>query len=289
MTKSKHSQTPSQRDCPSPPAPSRRDFLTSFANYIRIDISSASADPNAPHELLQFLQAAIISVLNETVRITSKTPIQRNTTAVFWPSLFVFSSSEAEQSASVRQHRGCFLVGLKFETEEEQNVTVFETFKTSFEQSVQSHRIWVDEPVEPGLHVRFVKQEHLGRLVADEIMWPHPSARALVIGREGFEASTSFHAPTEAQLPTLTPQGKLRPASDVLHRLRWVPDLNAKNYAMVYLDRFTGYHELPISAWKSDISDDEFIPLHRIISFRHLETGEIVWSREFRIDKIFQH
>ncbi|MBE7180944.1 MAG: DUF504 domain-containing protein, partial [Terriglobus roseus] len=70
-------------------------------------------------------------------------------------------------------------------------------------------------------------------------------------------------------------------------RLRWDDDFDASDYSVVYLDRFVGYLETPVSRWRSDTSDEEFVPLHRITGFRRVSTGEVVWSREGRVDKIF--
>jgi uncharacterized protein (UPF0248 family) len=272
-------------------SPSSLDFLDSFEHCIRIDISAPSTDPNRPYELLQLLRLKVICALNETAVKSSAQPFSVNLTVAFWPCLFVFSAGEAEQSASVRQHRGCFTIGL--DIGEREAKIVFTMFKTLFNKYVRSHRIFVDEPVEPKLEVRLVRKAELGRLVIDNAIWPQPNAKALIIRNQAytFEVSTDYYAPTEEHLANSTtkcsPHPKLRPATDVLHRLRWDADFKAEEYAVIYMDRFTGYQEIAVASWKSDTSDDEFVPLHRIVSFRSLKTGEIIWSRELRIDQIF--
>lgn len=38
--------------------------------------------------------------------------------------------------------------------------------------------------------------------------------------------------------------------------------------------------------WKDEVTDEEFIPQHRVLYFKKAG-GEIVWDRKRRIDKIF--
>ncbi|KAF2095693.1 hypothetical protein NA57DRAFT_79405 [Rhizodiscina lignyota] len=280
----------------SSPPPSQINFLSAFPKYIRIDISCASTLPPAPHELLHFLRATAMCAAQKVVcflaRLGDDPQFLYNSSAILWPGLFVFSEAEAKQSASVGQHRGCFLIGLESDGEADLRFRG-DLFEDVFEYLVKKHRVWKDEPVEPKLEIRIVKPAELGRLVVDHAMWPQrESARALIIRADRWEATFRYYAPTEQQIcastketaPQKTP---LRPASDVLNRIKWDPDMPHKEYAVVYLDRFTGYQELPCAKWKPDSTDDEFIPLHRIVAFRDQRTGAIVWSRELRIDKIF--
>lgn len=224
----------------------------------------------------------------------------RPISAVFWPSLFAFSNAEAQLSASVGQHRGCFLIGLDLEVDSEAETNNFrrilqEAISRNFEPQLWQHRIFIDEPVEPKLSIRVVQREHLGQLVLDRHMWPLPiqTLQALVIsGPREFDSSQAYFALADDAVPlSTTPesrsQKKLRPAEDVLGRLRWDDCLDASDYVVVYLDRFTGFQELPLSSWKSETSDDEFIPQHRITAFKKMSTGEVVWHREARIDKVF--
>lgn len=80
---------------------------------------------------------------------------------------------------------------------------------------------------------------------------------------------------------------KLRPASDVLNRLRWDPNLDLADYIIGYEDRFLGVRETTLEKWKTENTDDEFIPQHRILYFRRRSDGLVVWERRTRIDRIF--
>lgn len=79
---------------------------------------------------------------------------------------------------------------------------------------------------------------------------------------------------------------KLRPASEVLNRLRWDPNLDPSEYVVGYEDRFVGAKETGLERWKTEQTDEEFIPQHRILYFKK-KGGEIVWERRTRVDRIF--
>lgn len=97
------------------------------------------------------------------------------------------------------------------------------------------------------------------------------------------------HAPSSTRTPVSS--NKLRPASDVLNRLRWDANLDPGDYIVGYEDRFLGAKETGLEKWKTEQTDEEFIPQHRILYFkRRGEDGavaEVVWERATRVDKIF--
>ena len=81
--------------------------------------------------------------------------------------------------------------------------------------------------------------------------------------------------------------GKLRPAADVLNRLRWDGGMDSSDYLVGYEDRFVGMMEKGLAEWKSEQTDDEFIPQHRIAYFKRRSDGVIVWDRAARVDLVF--
>lgn len=81
--------------------------------------------------------------------------------------------------------------------------------------------------------------------------------------------------------------GALRPAQDVLNRLRWDPGMDSADYAVGYLDRFAGAMERDLDEWKAEQTDEEFIPQHRILWFRRKGDGVVVWDRKTRTDLVF--
>ncbi|KAK4690925.1 hypothetical protein P7C71_g5972, partial [Lecanoromycetidae sp. Uapishka_2] len=86
----------------------------------------------------------------------------------------------------------------------------------------------------------------------------------------------------------------LRPAKDILSRIRHDPALKEADFIVGYNDRHAPeIMEMDVSAWKGggDVTDEEWIPQHRIVYFSRKgegdEKGEKVWDREKRLDRLF--
>lgn len=90
-------------------------------------------------------------------------------------------------------------------------------------------------------------------------------------------AIQATHAASEKSQPFIT-------ASKVVTKLQWHPTLQADDYEVGYLDRFDGLMWMPLEQWHKDLTDDEWIPDHRIRAFRRRKDGRVVWDREKRID-----
>lgn len=93
--------------------------------------------------------------------------------------------------------------------------------------------------------------------------------------------------PKKATLAEALPVPKLRPALDVLNRLRYDPNFDESDHIVGYRDRHDGVQELSASLWKSDTTDEEFIPQHRIKYFKRKSDNVVVWDRFMRLDLIF--
>ncbi|KAF3909976.1 hypothetical protein ABW20_dc0108024 [Dactylellina cionopaga] len=83
------------------------------------------------------------------------------------------------------------------------------------------------------------------------------------------------------------PTPKLRPSIEVFNRIKWDNKYDAASYVIGYEDRFRGVLEIGVDKWKTEMSDEEFVPMHRVVYFRDRKTGEVVWDREKRVDRIF--
>ena len=80
----------------------------------------------------------------------------------------------------------------------------------------------------------------------------------------------------------------LRPAQDVINRIRYDPDFRCSDYVVGYKDRHVGIMEKAVENWSFDgVEEEEFIPLHRIEYFRRISDDRVVWHREKRIDEVF--
>lgn len=73
---------------------------------------------------------------------------------------------------------------------------------------------------------------------------------------------------------------RFRPAHAVLNRLRWDPAFGSGDYSVAYMDRFEGPREIEVRAWKSETTDEEFIPQHHIVRFQRKVDGLVLWDRD---------
>ncbi|KAG4441781.1 hypothetical protein IFR05_002705 [Cadophora sp. M221] len=109
---------------------------------------------------------------------------------------------------------------------------------------------------------------------------------------EAYSASTSAPHPastttTKSNKPTKAPKPTpLRPAHEIIARIKWDPDLDIADYMIGYEDRFIGVKEMELGKWKSESTDEEFIPMHRVVWVR-LKEGDVVWDRRKKIDGFF--
>ncbi len=165
------------------------------------------------------------------------------------------------------------------------------------------------DPITSWIDVALIKQADLGSVKHDDKDWGHIAEEETpdtlnededddeVIAAESDETpktsppkkSKPSKPPSSkaTTLPSLTAAKKLRPASDILNRLRWDASIDSADYLVGYDDRFVGAKEMPLDWWKMESSEEEFIPLHRIWYFRRKSDGEIIWERETKIDKVF--
>lgn len=75
--------------------------------------------------------------------------------------------------------------------------------------------------------------------------------------------------------------------TDVINRIIWDGNFDSQNYRIIYEDRFNGRLEVNLASWKKDLTDEEFIPQHRILYIERKSDHEVVWDKRRRIDKVF--
>lgn len=75
-------------------------------------------------------------------------------------------------------------------------------------------------------------------------------------------------------------------SADIINRIIWDVKFERTDFIVGFVDRFEGQLEVGLGNWKKDLTDEEFIPQHRILYLRHVG-GEVVWDRRRRIDKVF--
>ena len=219
-----------------------------------------------------------------------------------WPARF----SEHKASDEAQDYSGCYLIGLSRystipNTDKNQKALskqALEHVLTRFQDQLQADDKHYD-PTTSYLSVSLANQSDVKRLQLDDRQWGHDfDAELDPDSDDEMEPGDTDDAPATYTLPvriTAKPvpvsTNKLRPASDVLNRLRWDPSLNPSDFIIGYEDRFLGAQEIGLEKWKSEQTDEEFIPQHRILYFKRRnegdKAGEVVWERATRIDRVF--
>ncbi|KAM0794246.1 hypothetical protein BDR22DRAFT_827129 [Usnea florida] len=115
---------------------------------------------------------------------------------------------------------------------------------------------------------------------------PSPSRKPAIARSRAKKVRKAAHQ-TQKSKPSL------RPAKDILSRIRHDPALNESDFIVGYIDRHAPeMMEMDVSIWKggvADVTDEEWIPQHRIMYFRKKgdEEGRRVWDRATRLDRLF--
>jgi uncharacterized protein (UPF0248 family) len=231
--------------------------------------------------------------------------------ARIWPARF--TKIDADDIENHGEYQGCFLIGLAKgdidiatpmnESDRRSAHISLLTLLNNFAGQIRSDDNYFDSS-SSWVDVSLVKQSELNDLCLDELAWSNTTVFQDDDLDDDFnndptEISAGDHTESldQPSLPLrplhnigaaqVSTGPKLRPADEVLSRLRWDPSLNSGDYLVGYVDRFVGEKEVPIDRWKTEQTDEEFIPMHRVLYFKRRSDGERVWDRERRIDLIF--
>jgi uncharacterized protein (UPF0248 family) len=147
-----------------------------------------------------------------------------------------------------------------------------------------------------------VKQPDLGSLKLDHREWgehtigedepeeeeEEDEGDAVDFESEADSARAKKFKRTGKDLPIIAAySGKFRSSADVINRIRWDPGMDSGDYLVGYEDRFLGIMERALDQWKAEQTDEEFIPQHRIMYFKRISDGVMVWDRTSRRDIVF--
>ncbi|KAL2159875.1 hypothetical protein VTH06DRAFT_2008 [Thermothelomyces fergusii] len=225
------------------------------------------------------------------------------------------ASEEEEEEA--RDFRGCYLIGLDKGspdmTREELKVALgaLQTGLARFEAQMRGDEKYYDAK-SCWLGASVVNRDELGELELDTREWGEYTPGEEEVDEDDEEEGEQDAAPDpdlghdeEPRKKEKKKRGpaskkpiaavdlradktkKFRSAVDAMNRIRWDPQIDSSDYVVGYEDRFSGAQEKELSAWKSDQTDEEFIPQHRILYFRRKSDGKLVWDRRTRLDELF--
>ncbi|CEN62964.1 hypothetical protein ASPCAL09592 [Aspergillus calidoustus] len=278
------------------------DFLAGYPSYIKVNVQHWGAGGAKGRMLVGWLEWRCVSLL---VDIHRKFP---DIHARIWPARFTDTErQDGETGESDTEYQGCYLIGLAKnssligttaasvdrQSAEIALVAVLNTFAEqirSDEKYFDASSSWVDVTLASRSAVRGLHVDS-SILVVEDLYDDDEDDEDLTLdvheSDPEYEGATNHRLPIRARAQTSSPGPRLRPASDVLSRLRWDANIDIDDYIVGYDDRFLGEREMPVAQWKAELTDEAFIPGHRILYFRRKSDGVKVWDRERRVDLVF--
>ncbi|KAF9631037.1 Endonuclease/exonuclease/phosphatase [Lasiodiplodia theobromae] len=276
---------------------SASEFLAAYKSYIRIDVQYWGKSSVKGRQLVGWVESRCPQML---VDLNRKVPEIHGR---MWPMRFTRESD----NESGDQY-GCYLIGLakrqdaaessggKDDAERKLAQNKLDGVLERFSEQIRGNENFFD-PASAWVEVKQVGRAKLEQLVVDRSDWGSDLEESWEFEDEEDEDEDEMdeapeldeltEAPAEAETQAeVVPRvgKKLRPATDILNRLRWDPNLNSADYVVGYVDRFLGTREIALDRWKVEQTDEEFIPQHRILYFKRRSDGVRVWDREARLD-----
>lgn len=298
------------------------DFLRSFKSLIQIDVQFWGGSLTKGRGFVGWVESRCVSLL---VDLQKRLPdLHPRIWPARWVAK---PEDKEAQEGDADNYQGCYLVGLdklkQDMTVEDEKIlrgTLFSVL-SRFETQIRADDKYFDEKTS-WMSASVVKAADLQQLEVDAREWgefalgdeeledelydaeendPSSSSSGRPEDADQQEtAATPWHhlkkdphkptrsnSPRAAAVPKPPGAGKFRAAADVLNRLRWDPSLDSGDYIVGYEDRFVGAMERGIEAWKTEQTDEEFIPQHRILYFKRKSDQVIVWERRTRTDLLF--
>ncbi|RPB03384.1 hypothetical protein L873DRAFT_1826394 [Choiromyces venosus 120613-1] len=285
------------------------DFLTEYGSYVKIDVQYWGNAWRRGKALALWVESTIPLFL---VELNTKAPF---IFARVWPQRFV-STAELDEWVELR---GFYLVGLsnnatgeeRSKEQKRKDENTFLEVLQAYEQHLKgrSTDILEHDSTDSWIQVQHVRKSSLGTVKVDERDWGDDGTEGDLMDNEdnsiGIEEDSDCEeyacnddrsyldvrerpSPKAKKLPKKpVPGKKLRPALDVINRIRWDPTLDSGDFLIGYEDRFKGIREMDVGKWKMEQTDLEFIPLHRVVYFKRRSDGVVVWDRETKNDILF--
>lgn len=293
-----------------------QDFLRAYKSYVRIDVLFWGLSLAKGSSFVGWLESRCVMLLVDINRRLPQFHVR------IWPARFVDRASSSASGPDERDYQGCYLIGLDIlkdgpdnngqtspqEMSREQRQAALGSLQTvlrRFEEQIRGDEKYFDAR-SSWMAASVVRQAELGDdLVLDTREWGEHTIGEDDFGDDdldeeaadedeileedgvGMRAASTSTAALRPRVAKPAGATRLRTAADVINRLRWDPALDESDYIVGYEDRFLGAKEKPLESWKSDQTDEEFIPQHRILYFKRASDGEVVWERRTRIDKVF--
>ena len=300
------------------------EFLQTYKSYVSIDIQFWGRTLAKGKSLVGWVESRCLSLVVGKYHYSFReqqhlipSEIHKmfpNIEVRLWPARF--TDDKSEDTLESKEYQGCYLIGLQKNTnasltsnnkEERQTAKnslekIIDKFITQLrtdEKNYDGSTAWVNASLIAGHDLQAQELRSDAREWGDYAIEMEPDSddeEEEELDDLDIEGIDLPKLPIRSKpISTSTPISttKLRPASDVLNRLRWDPNLDPADYIIGYEDRFLGAKETSLEKWKTEQTDEEFIPQHRILYFRRKLNddgegkGPLVWERATRLDKVF--
>ncbi|KAF1839782.1 hypothetical protein BDW02DRAFT_10529 [Decorospora gaudefroyi] len=277
-------------------------FLDTHSSFVKVDINFWGRTLAKGKGLVGWVESRCISLVVDIHQGLPGLEVR------IWPARF--TDSGTSDADNTNDYHGCYLIGLsrraKVDTSDNKVLAkqdldkILERFVTQLrtdEKNYDANTCWIDVSLAKPVEVQGLSLDDREwgdyAMDLDSVSDSDEEEEELDSDLEATDAVKPPRAIPQRPKPTSTPLSatKLRPASDVLNRLRWDPSLDPSEYIIGYEDRFLGARETGLEKWKTEQTDEEFIPQHRILYFKKKGgndgDAEIVWERATRIDRVF--
>ncbi|KAF1949803.1 hypothetical protein CC80DRAFT_555032 [Byssothecium circinans] len=283
------------------PLAGTKPFLSTHESYVKIDIQYWGRALPKGKGLVGWIESRCINLVVDIHKALPHLSVR------IWPARF----SDSEANTTDTYYNGCYLIGLSRNDDAETPTSIedrnqakqaiqktFDRFLTQLQADGKYYdpeSCWIGISLAKPSEVKHMSLDNRewGDYIAD--MEPDSDDEDDVSdSAEDLHPQPSRKLPIRSAAPSISApvsSSKLRPASDILNRLRWDPNLDPSEYVVGYEDRFLGAKETSLERWKTEQTDEEFIPQHRILYFKKRGEGgaggEVVWERATRVDKVF--
>ncbi|CAF3632132.1 unnamed protein product [Fusarium graminearum] len=274
------------------------EFLKEFKTYIKIDAHYWGPSQEKSGRFIGWLESRCVMLLVDVNRKL------QHLVARIWPSRFLDTSSGGAGGPGEEYH-GCYLIGLAWDgnmskDDVKEMRTSIQTVLQDFETRIRRDEKYYDAQ-SCWMSATLARGADLGDMEVDQSLWGEfagdtddedsgeelEEEEELDNDEDESKGKGSTHGSRAAMVGKTPGLGKFRTAADVLNRLRWDTNFDPSDYIVGYEDRFLGARERAVEHWKSEQTDEEFIPQHRILYFKRRADNVIVWERRTRTDDIF--
>ncbi|WPJ61484.1 hypothetical protein SMAC4_01794 [Sordaria macrospora] len=294
------------------------EFLTGYKSYVKVDVQYWGLSPSRGAQFVGWLESRLVMLLVDLHRRAPGVYVR------MWPARFVeadMASQQAEadeqtatEGTGPRDYQASYLLGLDADisTSKEDLKLALGSIQTAlqrFEEAIRSDEKYFDAS-NSWMSASVVRRSELGNLQLDtrndwvgeytpgedesdsdaeddeeeDASFLEDLDEATPKKKKGKNKKTTED---QQQPPRQDPGPKLRSAADVMNRLRWDSAIDSSEYVVGYEDRFLGVKERALDMWKTEQTDEEFIPQHRIVYFKRRSDGNVVWDRKMKKDEVF--